>query len=211
MGITSQKIKSRNEVINTDIPINKSHMAQGIKETKLIAIVIGGAGLFILIHALLSPDPHSASMADMGLYSDTSMILATIGASMFSGGFVYALFGGERGSSSRTSEIATPEPFVNGEEGGVKETGTLSQPASLDRKEREIDLIIRLLDGDERTIFRTIVESGGEALQKDLILRTNMSNAKVSRILDRLEGMDLITKERYGSTNRIEIKTEEKV
>jgi DNA-binding transcriptional ArsR family regulator len=199
-----------NEVINIHMPIGKSHMIQGIRETKLIAAIIGGAGLFILIHALLSPESPSGSMADMGSFSGTSMILATMGASMFTGGFVYFLFGGERDRHSSPIQNVAPSYSSNAEETRSQSERTVTSPLPADRKEREFNLIIRLLDGDERTIFRTIVESGGEALQKDLIVRTKMSDAKVSRVLDRLEGMDLITKERYGSTNRIGIKTEEK-
>ena len=196
-------------MIDIPVPINKSSRIQGVKETKLIAIIIGGAGLFILIHALLSPDSHSASMAGMGLYSDTMLVLATIGASLFSGGFVYALFGVEREEPEQSIEEIAPAIPDNCGEARPQPSGTFPSPVPLDQKEREFNLILRLLSGDERTIFKVIVDSGGEALQKDLILRTNMSNAKVSRILDHLEGMDLITKERYGSTNRIEIKNED--
>ncbi len=183
-------------------------MVQGIRESKLIAVIIGGAGLFILIHALLSPMSPSDGMSTIGTYSDSSMLLATIGASMFAGGFVHVLFGGERKTivplipappgHSVDSNIAPSQP--------VEMRAASQMPAN--QKEREFDLILRLLNGDERILFRAIVDSGGEALQKDLILRTNMSNAKVSRILDRLEGMGLITKARYGSTNRIEIRSE---
>jgi uncharacterized membrane protein len=35
-----------------------------------------------------------------------------------------------------------------------------------------------------------------------------MSNAKVSRVLDRLEQKGVITKERHGSTNRVAIRLE---
>jgi hypothetical protein len=197
-------------VINIRIRIGRSRMIQGIRETKLIAVVIGGAGLFILIHALLSPDSLSGNMADMGAYSATSMILATIGASMFSGGFVYALFGGENEEPAEPIERTTPRLPGNEGDALLQPVGTPSPSVSIDHKEREFNLILRLLSGDERALFRAIVDSGGEALQKDLILRTHMSNAKVSRILDHLEGMDLITKERYGSTNRIGIKIEDK-
>lgn len=73
---------------------------------------------------------------------------------------------------------------------------------------REEYLVLRLLTGDERTMFKAIMDSGGEALQKDLIVRTKMSNAKVSRLLDRLEAKGVVSKERYGSTNRVKINLE---
>ena len=55
-------------------------------------------------------------------------------------------------------------------------------------------------------MFSTLMDSRGEALQKDLILTTKMSNAKVSRVLDRLLEKGLITKERHGATNKVRIK-----
>jgi len=69
-------------------------------------------------------------------------------------------------------------------------------------------LVLRLLTGDERLMFKAVMDSGGEALQKDLIQRTKMSNAKVSRLLDRLEEKGVITKDRHGSTNKVKIKLE---
>jgi uncharacterized membrane protein len=111
-------------------------------------------------------------------------------------------------------EEATPEGVV-----GVTAAAPAPQaavPAPVTGKEipveeavaRENYLVLRLLTGDERIMFKAIMDSGGEALQKDLILRTKMSNAKVSRLLDRLEEKGVATKERHGSTNKIRIKLE---
>ena len=55
-------------------------------------------------------------------------------------------------------------------------------------------------------MFKAIMDTGGEALQKDLIQRTKMSNAKVSRVLEKLEQKGVVSKERHGSTNKIRIK-----
>lgn len=66
-------------------------------------------------------------------------------------------------------------------------------------------LAIRLLSGDERKMFRRIVDEGGEVLQKDLVAVGIFSKAKVTRLLDKLERKGLIVRERYGATNRIRI------
>lgn len=66
-------------------------------------------------------------------------------------------------------------------------------------------LAIRLLSGDERKMFRRIVDEGGEVLQKDLVAVGIFSKAKVTRLLDKLERKGLIIRERYGATNRIRI------
>jgi len=66
-------------------------------------------------------------------------------------------------------------------------------------------LTLRLLNGDERRIFRRIHEAGGEVLQKDLVAEGTFSKAKVTRLLDKLENKGLVVRERYGSTNRVRI------
>lgn len=67
------------------------------------------------------------------------------------------------------------------------------------------DLAIRLLDGDERRLMRVIVEARGEILQRDLVRITAFSDAKVSRLLDRLEERGLVVRERQGMSNRIRL------
>jgi uncharacterized membrane protein len=66
-------------------------------------------------------------------------------------------------------------------------------------------LTIRLLGGDERKMFRRIVEGDGAVLQKDLVAEGMFSKSKVTRLLDKLEERGLIVRERYGATNRIRI------
>jgi hypothetical protein len=67
-------------------------------------------------------------------------------------------------------------------------------------------LILRLLTDDEKMIYKTIMDAGGSALQKDLIITTRMSKAKVTRVLDKLQSKGLVTRERHASTNLVKIK-----
>jgi len=67
------------------------------------------------------------------------------------------------------------------------------------------ELALRLLTGDERKLYRRIVEAGGTVLQKDLVGAGLFSGSKVTRILDRLEAKGLIQRERHGMTNRIRL------
>jgi uncharacterized membrane protein len=64
-------------------------------------------------------------------------------------------------------------------------------------------MALRLLEGDERRVYRKVVEAGGEILQKDIVSAVPFSKAKVSRIIDKLEGRGLISKVRHGYTNKI--------
>jgi len=67
------------------------------------------------------------------------------------------------------------------------------------------ELALRLLTGDERKLYRRIVEAGGVVLQKNLVGMGLFSGSKVTRILDRLENKRLIERERHGMTNRIRL------
>jgi len=67
------------------------------------------------------------------------------------------------------------------------------------------DLAIRLLDGDERRVMKVLVEAKGSILQRDLVRITAFSEAKVSRLLDRLEERGLVRRERHGMSNRIRL------
>ncbi len=67
------------------------------------------------------------------------------------------------------------------------------------------DLAVRLLDGDERRLLRVIVEAKGDILQRDLVRITAFSEAKVSRLLDRLQERGLVVRERQGMANRVRL------
>jgi uncharacterized membrane protein len=114
------------------------------------------------------------------------------------------------------SNLTTPIPPTSGIHVApeVEKIGT-SEPSRANASEMDAGevvareyLVLRLLSGDERTMFKAIMDTGGEALQKELIVRTKMSNAKVSRLLDRLSQKGVITKERHGATNKVRIKPE---
>ncbi len=67
-------------------------------------------------------------------------------------------------------------------------------------------LALKLLGGDERKLYKHISDSGGEILQKDLILETGLDKAKVTRLLNKLEQKGLILRIKHGMTNRIVLK-----
>lgn len=70
------------------------------------------------------------------------------------------------------------------------------------RDERKLQLAVDLLEGDEKALFKNIVENNN-ILQRDLISKTGFSEPKVSRLLDRLEKRGLIFRQRDGMGNRV--------
>ena len=63
--------------------------------------------------------------------------------------------------------------------------------------------IIKSLDREEKAVFEKIIDSQGTVFQADLVEKTKFNKVKVTRILDRLEGRDLIERRRRGMTNVI--------
>ncbi|MEK6933719.1 MAG: MarR family transcriptional regulator [Nanoarchaeota archaeon] len=58
---------------------------------------------------------------------------------------------------------------------------------------------------DERTVLK-IIQQEGTIFQADLIEKTGFGKAKITRILDRLEGRSVIDRKRRGMTNVVVLK-----
>ncbi|MBU5689758.1 MAG: hypothetical protein QXM68_00435 [Candidatus Aenigmatarchaeota archaeon] len=73
---------------------------------------------------------------------------------------------------------------------------------------QKVDLtdIMKKLNNDEKQLVQKLVESDGAVFQSDLVERTGFSKVKVTRILDRLEGMGIVERKRRGMTNIVIIK-----
>lgn len=61
------------------------------------------------------------------------------------------------------------------------------------------------LPKDELEIYLLIREEGGEMLQKNIVAKRIFSQAKVTRLLDKLENRGLIVRVRHGMTNKIRL------
>lgn len=62
------------------------------------------------------------------------------------------------------------------------------------------------LTEDERRLYEMIEAAGGGVLQMKLVSSGGFSKSKVTRLLDKLEGRDLITRERHGMTNLVKLR-----
>jgi len=71
------------------------------------------------------------------------------------------------------------------------------------RKPQEV--ILSVLDDYERNIMKVVAEAGGEINQRKIVQHTNLSKAKVSRVIKALEERGLIGVERMGRTNKIKL------
>lgn len=62
------------------------------------------------------------------------------------------------------------------------------------------------LDKEEKTLIKLLEEANGTIFQSDLVEKSQFDKVKVSRILDRLEGKQLIERKRRGMTNVVILK-----
>ena len=184
-----------------------------IRWPKIVAAVIAVAGIILFTYALLTPQHNDQINDRMGMpgthssYGSGQVALMLIAAIITAAGLIFVLVREEYEPISTYSQgEPRKDPQVPGTPPAIEAAGADAVPAAIGEREGRHDyLVLRLLTGDERVMFKAIMDSGGEVLQKDLILRTRMSNAKVSRLLDRLQQKDVISKERYGATNMIKI------
>jgi uncharacterized membrane protein len=191
------------------------------KTTKVIIAVLICVAVLVLAYAVLSADPASDTDEHMGMwdgratYSSTEIGLIMVASAMIAIAFAFILLREEYEPlppSMAPPEIPPPPPEVRAEppppaaDAAVPRKAGTQEELSPDERARETYLVLRLLTGDERAMFKALMDSGGEALQKDLIKTTRMSNAKVSRVLDRLAEKGVISKERWGATNKIRIR-----
>jgi len=62
------------------------------------------------------------------------------------------------------------------------------------------------LDKEEKVVVKKIEESEGTIFQSDLVEKSGFDKVKVTRILDRLEGKQIIERRRRGMTNVVILK-----
>ena len=196
--------------------------ARGIglaKWTKIAAAAFAIAAIVLLGYAVFSQQPEeevTPGMGDRQVYTSSDLALIVVSSFIIAVAIMFIFLREEYEPLPPSMKPYLPPPPPKDEKGPVvpQEAGPVAEKTALERplreaddeeKKRETYLVLRLLTGDERAMFRTIMDSGGEALQKDLMQRAKMSNAKVSRVLDRLVEKGVISKERHGSTNKVRI------
>lgn len=186
---------------------------------KILAVVIVAVAVVILAYALLTPQTDTDSTDHMGMWGNhTSYSSGNVGLIAISSALIVLalmimiLWQEYEPLPPNLMPLIPPASGIRVAPEEEKKTETEEQSHAQTREvgadeamAREY-LVLRLLSGDERTMFKAIMDSGGEALQKELIVRTKMSNAKVSRLLDRLSQKGVVTKERHGATNKVRVK-----
>jgi uncharacterized membrane protein len=81
---------------------------------------------------------------------------------------------------------------------------TRTKKVEVEKKRKPVDYTN--LDKDEKIVMKIIEDAEGTIFQSDLVEKSEFSKVKVSRILDKLEGRQLIERKRRGMTNVVVLK-----
>ncbi len=81
----------------------------------------------------------------------------------------------------------------------------VKQKVEVEKKRKPIDY--SKLTKEEKNIVKIVEEAEGTIFQSDLVEKSGFSKVKVSRILDKLEGRQLIERKRRGMTNVVVLKS----
>jgi uncharacterized membrane protein len=183
------------------------------KWVKAAAAAIAVAAIVILVYVILEGQASEDETTHMGwgshTYSNANMLTILGAIALIIIALMFVLFRQEY-KPLPPSMMRDVEPSIRSEEGNPEFPPPAPTIAAAPERMADKEyLVLRLLSGDERIMFKAIMDLGGEGLQKDLIQRTKMSDAKVSRLLDKLQEKGVISKERYGSTNKVKIELRE--
>ena len=66
--------------------------------------------------------------------------------------------------------------------------------------------IMKNLDKEEKLVFGKIIDAQGAILQSDIVAKTKLNKVKITRVLDKLEVMELIERKRRGMANIVILK-----
>lgn len=80
----------------------------------------------------------------------------------------------------------------------------ITKKIAIEKKHTPIDY--SKLDKEEKVLVKTIEQAEGSIFQAELVEKSGFDKVKVTRILDRLEGKQLIERKRRGMTNIVLLK-----
>lgn len=153
----------------------------------LVKLVLAGAAVLLaLLIAIPFIVPHQTLPMAIIVFISVFILIAALIAGI-AGAYLFM---------TRAPAAASPERIAP----------TVLPPVPSESSTRELEhVVLRLLDGDEQEVMRVLLTNHGELLQRDLVRSTSFSDAKVSRLLDKLEGRGLVVRERQGMTNRVRV------
>ena len=165
------------------------------KSRALAKVALAGAMALVVLVVLLPLFVDHATVSESLIFLWGIFLL--LAAIILGVALAYVFMTRGVGQRDEESAVGPPLPRASGEVAAPTAPGGTNNPVP--------EIALRLLTGDERSVYRRIVAANGAVLQKDLVGMRLFSGPKISRILDRLEAKGLVARERHGMTNRIRL------
>lgn len=118
-------------------------------------------------------------------------VVTAIAAVVVGGSGTYLLIG-----SDSTGETTASQHDRSNDSANARTEGDL-----LDTRRQEWETTADRLANNERAVYETVLEADGVIPQSDIVERTDLSKATVSRTLDSLEAKELVERKRRGVGN----------
>ena len=64
---------------------------------------------------------------------------------------------------------------------------------------------LNFLSEEEKRLLKILIDNKPEMLQSDLVVKSNLTKYKVTRVLNKLEQMELVRREKFGITNIVQL------
>lgn len=185
-----------------------------LRKTRLFAAVVFLASVLVLAVQLINPSPvvvsvgeNGAETAELGSYFRYRDVAVIAGSALSLGvSGTYILLAEDHTDSARSEQ--TDQQMTNGSgdsDGTIHlETGE-RQPSEdlLEARREEWEQTADRLANKEREVYETILDADGVLGQSEIVERTDLSKASVSRALDSLETKNLIERKRRGMGNMV--------
>lgn len=178
---------------------------------QLFAAVLFLASTVVLAIQLINPSPvmvtvgeNGTEVAELGGYFEYAdvAVIAVAACSLGASGTYILLGDGSTDSGTarrrpnRDEDAAGPSPA---------ETKADNEPSDelLEARRREWEETAERLANNEREIYEALLEADGVLPQSEIVERTDLSKATVSRGLDGLETKNLVERKRRGMGNTV--------
>lgn len=178
---------------------------RALQNARLFVAAVYVASTLVLAVQLITPSPVIVSTGPDGTevtelsgyftYWDVGVIV--VAACLFGATGTYLLLGGRDGGTADTETgIETTARPKTTDAGATERSDDL-----LEARRDEWEETAERLANNEREVYEAVLEADGVLPQSDVVERTDLSKASVSRALDGLEARDLVERKRRGMGN----------
>ncbi|MFC5279270.1 helix-turn-helix transcriptional regulator [Halorubrum rubrum] len=171
--------------------------------SELLAIGIFVAAITVLVTQFITATPAAVAVGDESTrigslgWQFTLRDAALIAISSYAaGGSTIALLNGAESTSSTVADTERTDP-------SAQQSTDESSNELLQARREEWETVSERLTSNEELVYQMVLEADGVLPQSEIVDRTDLSKATVSRTLDSLEAKNLAERKRHGMGNTV--------